>query len=563
MSIGLGTGFEGVGRLLSIVLGGHPEIGVPVCYHFAIQPESRYPTIWVKIQPHVSPHTCAVFHVQVMVSAVAEARLQSKPVRVTEVSKEQRRNGGVGETEDPEKPANQRHRPAQRFPLFALEGGEQANCSANTAPGLDCNRLSWGIYLGGNQLLPYSDFHLSDPNGDRTQFALEGGEQANCSANTAPGLDCNRLSWGIYLGGNQLLPYSDFHLSDPNGDRTQFALEGGEQANCSANTAPGLDCNRLSWGIYLGGNQLLPHSDFQDIELHTAMFADLGTSQRLMPGCTNIFPDPRSNDPSSEQGYTLFLVPIVRGALAGRNSPSLMMAQSWPEIRLRRVSQPSIHLPHSVNSPSRHTGPSACTNTNSPIHYQLLNSVSNDADDSESGGDSDVDGSSIHPKSTLSPRVRSEINVTPRNQHTKIPKNYLTFAENIFWQWHTRTRSNSQYTVRLPRRRTGLDSRWGQWSTGFLRNLPYPPPLNCCTAPHSPQFTLIGSQDHDVKNRLKLSTLILFNNVKIQNYFPSIVTNFTKRMSLRAPVQIYAGRGSDFFSKVDFKTAYFIVNRDN
>ncbi|KAJ8895849.1 hypothetical protein PR048_001188, partial [Dryococelus australis] len=32
----------------------------------------------------------------------------------------------------------------------------------------------------------------------------------------------------------------------------------------------------------------------------------------LMPGCTNIFPDPRSNDPSSERGSSLTLVPIRR-----------------------------------------------------------------------------------------------------------------------------------------------------------------------------------------------------------------------------------------------------------
>ncbi|KAJ8879314.1 hypothetical protein PR048_019922 [Dryococelus australis] len=40
-------------------------------------------------------------------------------------------------------------------------------------------------------------------------------------------------------------------------------------------------------------------------------------------------------------------------------------------------------------------------------------------------------------------------------------------------------------------------------------------------------------------------------NVCIWNYFPSIVTNFTGRMSLSAPVKIYAGRSSDFFLSDD------------
>ncbi|KAJ8871289.1 hypothetical protein PR048_027597 [Dryococelus australis] len=47
---------------------------------------------------------------------------------------------------------------------------------------------------------------------------------------------------------------------------------------------------------------------------------------------------------------------------------------------------------------------------------------------------------------------------------------------------------------------------------------------------HSRLFNLIGSQDLD-----------------IWNYRPSIVTNFAGRMSLSAPVKVYAGKGSDFF----------------
>ncbi|KAJ8869038.1 hypothetical protein PR048_030589 [Dryococelus australis] len=50
---------------------------------------------------------------------------------------------------------------------------------------------------------------------------------------------------------------------------------------------------------------------------------------------------------------------------------------------------------------------------------------------------------------------------------------------------------------------------------------------------------------------------------QIRNYFPSIVTKFTGRMSLRAPDEIYAGKGGDFFCKADFKIAHFIKNFTN
>ena len=40
-------------------------------------------------------------------------------------------------------------------------------------------------------------------------------------------------------------------------------------------------------------------------------------------------------------------------------NPSRTMHQSFPGVRRRLVSQPSIHLPRSVNSPSRQTGLSA------------------------------------------------------------------------------------------------------------------------------------------------------------------------------------------------------------
>ncbi|KAJ8897077.1 hypothetical protein PR048_002423 [Dryococelus australis] len=39
------------------------------------------------------------------------------------------------------------------------------------------------------------------------------------------------------------------------------------------------------------------------------------------------------------------------------------------------------------------------------------------------------------------------------------------------------------------------------WSAGYLEDIPFPPPLHSSTAPYSPHFTLIGSQDLDVKSR--------------------------------------------------------------
>ncbi|KAJ8887410.1 hypothetical protein PR048_013625 [Dryococelus australis] len=45
-----------------------------------------------------------------------------------------------------------------------------------------------------------------------------------------------------------------------------------------------------------------------------------------------------------------------------------------------------------------------------------------------------------------------------------------------------------------------------RWSDGFFEDLPFPPPFHLGTAPYSPRFTLIGSQEFDVKNRPNTST---------------------------------------------------------
>ncbi|KAJ8897572.1 hypothetical protein PR048_002921 [Dryococelus australis] len=71
-----------------------------------------------------------------------------------------------------------------------------------------------------------------------------------------------------------------------------------------------------------------------------------------------------------------------------------------------------------------------------------------------------------------------------------------------------------------PTRRTGFNPRSGysricasgnragrcRWSADFRGVLPFPPPLNSGAATSWPRFTLIGSQDHDVKSRPNLST---------------------------------------------------------
>ncbi|KAJ8872583.1 hypothetical protein PR048_026189 [Dryococelus australis] len=49
-----------------------------------------------------------------------------------------------------------------------------------------------------------------------------------------------------------------------------------------------------------------------------------------------------------------------------------------------------------------------------------------------------------------------------------------------------------------------------RWSAGLLGDLPFPPPFNSRAAPLSPRFTLIGSQDLDVKSHTNLFTSLRF-----------------------------------------------------
>ncbi|KAJ8896777.1 hypothetical protein PR048_002122 [Dryococelus australis] len=74
----------------------------------------------------------------------------------------------------------------------------------------------------------------------------------------------------------------------------------------------------------------------------------------------------------------------------------------------------------------------------------------------------------------------------------------------------------------LPPRLTRFDSWWSRsrilesgnhvgqslWSVGFRGDLPFPPPLHSSAAPYSSHFTLVGSHDPYIKNRLYLSAEI-------------------------------------------------------
>ncbi|KAJ8890933.1 hypothetical protein PR048_010442 [Dryococelus australis] len=85
------------------------------------------------------------------------------------------------------------------------------------------------------------------------------------------------------------------------------------------------------------------------------------------------------------------------------------------------------------------------------------------------------------------------------------------------------TRYKAAKHARLPGR-TGFNPRPGRprifasgnragecrWSAGFLGDIPFLTPLHSATAPYSPLFALIGSQDIDVKSRPNLFTHSLF-----------------------------------------------------
>ncbi|KAJ8893223.1 hypothetical protein PR048_005811 [Dryococelus australis] len=83
------------------------------------------------------------------------------------------------------------------------------------------------------------------------------------------------------------------------------------------------------------------------------------------------------------------------------------------------------------------------------------------------------------------------------------------------------------------------DSQWANsarrccWSVGFLGGLPFPLPFHSGAAPYSPRFTLIGSQDLDVKSRPYTLTHSLSYKTRIQEDMcsipgPVILISFTQ-----------------------------------
>ncbi|KAJ8875962.1 hypothetical protein PR048_023870 [Dryococelus australis] len=83
--------------------------------------------------------------------------------------------------------------------------------------------------------------------------------------------------------------------------RTRFVLLGGERSTRWSTAAP------------LGSNVvycILFSEEFFVNFVRRCTYPLSVSKTTLMPGCTNIFPDPRSNDPSSEPESSLILVPI-------------------------------------------------------------------------------------------------------------------------------------------------------------------------------------------------------------------------------------------------------------
>ncbi|KAJ8872109.1 hypothetical protein PR048_025711 [Dryococelus australis] len=86
-------------------------------------------------------------------------------------------------------------------------------------------------------------------------------------------------------------------------------------------------------------------------------------------------------------------------------------------------------------------------------------------------------------------------------------RNGQTWADKMWPDYSSPTNANR---IQFRRRRSrilacGNLSELCRWSAGLLGDLPFPPPLHSGTASHSPHFTLIGSQDHDLSVTLNSS----------------------------------------------------------
>ncbi|KAJ8870534.1 hypothetical protein PR048_029557 [Dryococelus australis] len=102
-----------------------------------------------------------------------------------------------------------------------------------------------------------------------------------------------------------------------------------------------------------------------------------------------------------------------------------------------------------------------------------------------------------------------------------------TLASTIVYSRYNNTTCMTCFVV--SQTRSGFNSRPGslliyarvnrvgrcRWSAGFLGDLPFPSHFHSVAAPNSPHFTLIGSQDLDIKSRLNLYT---FNSIAYYNW---------------------------------------------
>ncbi|KAJ8878304.1 hypothetical protein PR048_018881 [Dryococelus australis] len=113
-------------------------------------------------------------------------------------------------------------------------------------------------------------------------------------------------------------------------------------------------------------------------------------------------------------------------------------------------------------------------------------------------------------------------------------------------------------TARLPPRRIWFDYRRGRlrisacgnragrcrWSAGFFGDLPLHPPHNSGAAPYSPHFTLISSQDLDVKNQPNLFTHSNNNSTGILRVSPEEVSEVQGKQGKGRRVHIVGRRGN-------------------
>ncbi|KAJ8878693.1 hypothetical protein PR048_019278 [Dryococelus australis] len=107
----------------------------------------------------------------------------------------------------------------------------------------------------------------------------------------------------------------------------------------------------------------------------------------------------------------------------------------------------------------------------------------------------------------------------------KVEVKQLT-TEHYTWLNNVKNLGRSQIFV------CGNRARRSHWSEGFLGDLPFPPPSHSGSAPYSPRFTFIGSQDPDVKSH--------------PNIFTHSLTDVAKGVEFEALSQVRKGTFHEF-----------------